>query len=183
MERDLNKLAAEIHADNSRWWHDLETGERLNRNKGELLMLCVSELAECMEGERKSKPNAPVMDDHLPERVMAEVELADTLIRIFDLAGGFGLKLHNVSVGYEIDNRGEILLRIVSRITDAYWGAMNDDSDFVEDALSYAVGAIYGYAAKFGYDVDGAMAEKRAYNKVRVDHTKEARMAEGGKAW
>ena len=47
-----------------------------------------SELSEAMEGERKG-----LMDDKLPHRRMAEVELADTLIRIFDYAGGFGYDL------------------------------------------------------------------------------------------
>lgn len=70
------------------WWRDLQTGEDLHfkRNVGELLMLCVSELAEAMEGHRKG-----LMDDHLPNRLMLEVELADAVIRIFDLAGGHGL--------------------------------------------------------------------------------------------
>ena len=58
------------------------------RNTGELLMLCVSELAEAMEGHRKNLP-----DDKLPHRSMFEVELADCLIRIFDLAGARGLDL------------------------------------------------------------------------------------------
>ena len=31
------------------------------------------------------------MDDHLPHRKAEEVELADTLIRIFDYAGAYGL--------------------------------------------------------------------------------------------
>lgn len=70
------------------WWHDVRTGERLNRNKGELLMLIVSEVAEAMEGERKG-----CMDKHLPHRKQAEVELADALIRIFDYAGGMGYDL------------------------------------------------------------------------------------------
>lgn len=52
------------------------------------LMLTVSELAEAMEGDRKSLP-----DDHLPHRPMREVELADALIRLCDLAGAFGLDL------------------------------------------------------------------------------------------
>ncbi|XUM19805.1 hypothetical protein ACRAVF_19255 [Bradyrhizobium oligotrophicum S58] len=43
-------------------------------------MLIVSEIAEAMEGERKS-----LMDDHLPHRKMVEVELADTLILHFRL--------------------------------------------------------------------------------------------------
>ena len=45
-------------------------------------MLIVSEIAEAMEGERKD-----LMDDKLPHRKMAEVELADALISIFDYAG------------------------------------------------------------------------------------------------
>lgn len=51
-------------------------------------MLMVSEIAEAMEGERKD-----LMDDKIPTRKMAEVELVDTLIRIFDYAGGFGYDL------------------------------------------------------------------------------------------
>ena len=64
------------------WWNDLETGAKLDRNVGEILMLCVSELAEAMEGHRKSR-----MDDKLPHRKMFDVEIADTLIRLFDIAG------------------------------------------------------------------------------------------------
>jgi NTP pyrophosphatase (non-canonical NTP hydrolase) len=65
------------------WWSNLATGERKERNTGELLMLIVSEVAEAMEGDRKNR-----MDDKLPHRKMIEVELADAVIRIFDFAGG-----------------------------------------------------------------------------------------------
>lgn len=85
---NLNDYAKEVHIANHKWWHDLDTGERLNRNKGEMLMLMVSEIAEAMEGERKN-----LMDDHLPHRKMAEVELADTVIRIFDYAHAHGYDL------------------------------------------------------------------------------------------
>lgn len=62
------------------WWSD-SMGCSIDRNKGELLCLMHSEISEAMEGERKN-----LMDDKLPHRKMAEVELADTVIRIFDYA-------------------------------------------------------------------------------------------------
>ena len=84
----LNGFAKMCHDANIKWWHDLETGALLDRNKGELLMLIVSEIAEAMEGERKD-----IMDDHLPHRKMAEVELVDALIRIFDYAGAYNMDI------------------------------------------------------------------------------------------
>ena len=78
------------------WWTELGTGVDLtskgypklqpNVNVGEKLMLITTEVAEAMEGHRKL-----LMDDHLPERTMLEVELADCVIRCFDLAGGLNL--------------------------------------------------------------------------------------------
>ncbi|WP_142847061.1 hypothetical protein [Telmatospirillum sp. J64-1] len=52
------------------------------------LCLIHSEISEAMEGHRKG-----LMDDKLPHRPMIEVELADALIRIADLAGALGLDL------------------------------------------------------------------------------------------
>lgn len=111
MSKSINELAVEIHQNNvdAGWWDK-------PREKGTLLMLVVSEIAEAMEGERKD-----LMDDHLPHRKMAEVELADAVIRILD------------------------------------------------------------YAGAFGYDVEGAMAEKLEYNKQRLDHKRENRAKAGGK--
>jgi hypothetical protein len=87
--KTLNDYADEVHKANSRWWIDLHTGQPLKRNVGELLMLVTSELAEAMEGHRKSLP-----DDKLPHRPMFEVELADAVIRIFDIAAGMKLDLY-----------------------------------------------------------------------------------------
>ena len=72
------------------WWTDLKTGEdmRGKRNVPELLCLIHSEISEAMEGHRKG-----AMDDKLPHRPALEVELADAVIRICDLAGGFDLDL------------------------------------------------------------------------------------------
>lgn len=57
------------------------------------LFLGVSEIVEGLEGFRKS-----LMDDHLPNRKMLEVELADALIRIGDLAGALGLDLAGATI-------------------------------------------------------------------------------------
>jgi len=112
-------LCTDIHAGNveAGWWSDIKTGERIDRNMGELLCLVHSEVSEAMEGHRKN-----LMDDHLPDRKMIEVELADACIRIFDICGAYG------------------------------------------------------------YDLGGAIATKRAYNRTRLDHQIEARKA-GGKAY
>lgn len=78
-------------ASKSGWWTDLKTGQPIEISKtliSEKLMLIVTEIAEAMEGNRKD-----LMDDHLPHRKMLEVELADAMIRIGDLAGALGFDL------------------------------------------------------------------------------------------
>lgn len=80
----------------SGWWTSRLTGKPLDLtqvNIGEKLMLIVSEVAEAMEGHRKD-----LRDDKLPHRSMIEVELADTLIRILDLAGFLGLDLAGATI-------------------------------------------------------------------------------------
>lgn len=52
------------------------------------IALAHSELSEALEGHRKG-----LKDDHLSDRPMIEVELADAVIRIADLAGALGLDL------------------------------------------------------------------------------------------
>ena len=84
----LNDAALRVDEANRNWWIDLDTGQPLQRNVGELLMLATSELAEALEGHRKN-----LMDDKLPHRKMFEVEIADCVIRLLDIAAGMGLDL------------------------------------------------------------------------------------------
>jgi NTP pyrophosphatase (non-canonical NTP hydrolase) len=82
----IQKLVDTSHgaAAKAGWWDKPKTWETVPR----CLMLIVSEIAEAMEGDRKC-----LMDDKLPHRKMIEVELADALIRIADLAGALDLDL------------------------------------------------------------------------------------------
>lgn len=85
---ELTKLA-HTNSRNGGWWHSEITGEELLSNPvyapfviATKLMLGVSEVAEGLEGFRTDK-----MDDKLPHRSMLEVELADVILRVLDLAG------------------------------------------------------------------------------------------------
>lgn len=84
----INYLCQDVHKANEKWWIDLETGLRKDRNVPEMLCLVHSEISEAMEGHRKN-----LQDDKLPHRPMIEVELADAIIRIFDIAAGLKLDL------------------------------------------------------------------------------------------
>jgi NTP pyrophosphatase (non-canonical NTP hydrolase) len=85
---DFNHMTKMIHKMNARWWQDPASGYPIQRNHGELIALIHSELSEALEADRKGK-----MDDHLPHRKGLEVELADAVIRIFDMAGALHLDL------------------------------------------------------------------------------------------
>ncbi len=80
----LELINKRVHEANKKWWEDINTGEPIKRNIGELLMLVTSELAEALEGHRKD-----LMDDKLPHRKMFDVEIVDAMIRLQDIAGAF----------------------------------------------------------------------------------------------
>ena len=102
----FNALVASCHEASMKagWWTEQVTGRRLDliicypithedhtlagALVGQKLMLIESEIAEGMEGHRTG-----AQDKHLPHRKSLEVELADAVIRIADLAGALNLDL------------------------------------------------------------------------------------------
>lgn len=84
-ETAINNLSTRIFAQNAAvgWWDEAATipEQFLPHLIASKICLMHSELSEALEGMRKN-----LMDDHLPERQMIEVELADTIIRILDTA-------------------------------------------------------------------------------------------------
>lgn len=70
------------------WYTNALTGERKERNVGELLALMHSEISEGLEAHRKTLPS-----EHLPGFTGEEEEMADLLIRLMDYAGYRRLRL------------------------------------------------------------------------------------------
>lgn len=96
---DVLQRACHYASKSAGWWQDLKAGTdhvaevRNGTRLGKALVaekLCLihSEVSEAMESHRKG-----LMDEKLPHRPAIEVELADAIIRICDLAGALGLDL------------------------------------------------------------------------------------------
>tara|TARA_R110000744_G_scaffold380568_1_gene503217 strand:- start:3896 stop:4303 length:408 start_codon:yes stop_codon:yes gene_type:complete len=94
---DTTELCHEL-AFKSGWWNGVDVNAPFVIPAK--LCLVHSEISEAMEGERKN-----LMDDHLPHRKMVEVELADAMIRIMDLAGAMKLDLGGAMVEKLIYNQ------------------------------------------------------------------------------
>jgi len=175
----LNDMAKYVHKCNKKWWMDLVTELPIERNKGEMLMLVVTELAEAVEGIRKD-----LMDDKLPHRKMEEVEMADAFIRLLDFAGGHGWPLHEVDspefdIYFLTDNKAECIMAITSRVT-RIWNKCNNAQPCSYE-ITLVIMMIQVYCQHFKLDLMGAYKEKMAYNLSRVDHSLEHRKAAGGK--
>lgn len=195
---DLNAWAQAVHVLNAKWWRDPATGHAIQRNKGQMRMLMISEVSEAMEGERKN-----LMDDKLAHRRMAEVELADVVIRAFDYAGGWGYGLRDIwqqrlildaapftdmPSRYNNDwrmftadsDKGEILEQLCVTIIKIGQPAVVSGPG---PMLSVLLFDCEYYCRLFGYDLWGAVIEKLQYNFTRPDHQAEARLRADGKKW
>lgn len=176
---NFNELSKQIYAQNKEvgWWDDP------NRCVLQTIQLVNTELAEATEGDRKN-----LMDDHLPHRKMLEVELADAAIRLLDLGGRYNLAwLHYVGIGTTTiskvaKNTASLLLDVTFSVC-AFAEDYATTGDLSDYYYSVCLNKLVSIAEKTGSDLEGAIMEKLAYNKSRLDHKRENRSKEGGKAY
>lgn len=190
----INQLAVEIFEQNRAvgWWDDLD------RCPFQTLQLVNTEIAEATEGDRKG-----LMDDHLPHRKMAEVELADTMIRALDFAGRYGWRfsprltvdrdsylgkfVHMVTGHSTMAVKHLGLTGINCLLASKLWG--NEIHDMGPRILrqpveyDYLIDMCLTVAEAYHFDLESAIREKLAYNAKRADHKRENRAQSGGKSY
>lgn len=198
--RGLDKLAVDIHRDNvtAGWWTDLKDGSDLleKRNRGEMLMLSVTELDEAIDAH-----DGGLRDDKLPQYLGLHVELADCAIRVLDLIGAeqrrggkFPLVVYRegygaITVAYlheaMLHDRRDVhrmVLRIVSALSKALdEGYRRDKVGIARFFLTLALFRIIALCVIEDIPLFEIIEAKREFNSKRADHKVENRQAEGGK--
>lgn len=164
------------------WWDDP------NRCVLRTLQLVNTEIAEATEGDRKN-----LQDDHLPHRRMVEVEMADTLIRVLDLAGRYGWKYDPTQKPDGMLDFAENLAAKHFALTNAVCAlgfvcvaglaGLDPRSSLIESAYSKVVATVLTICGQEEYDIEGAVFEKLRYNETRADHSREARAHFDGKKY
>ena len=199
-------LSNHIHALNvlKGWWSDPATGARKERNVGEVLMLCVSEIAEAIDSVRVPPDHIPgqildpakcfLPDDHLPELPGMAVEIADFIIRVCDASAGYQWDIAAAfsAVGVSLTARDE--LNIGSRDPSVHGAAVirhvsrgfelarkSQPGGLIAMHMAKAVLQAIGWALVFRMPLGVAIAEKTAFNQIRKDHTLAERMRPDGK--
>ena len=171
---NYREIANEIHEQNVKagWW-DEHLDDKKARYKT-AMALCVSELSEALEGARKG-----LMDDHLPQHPMLHVEIADTVIRVLDLAGAL-----RVPLGMVDDFCHEYVREFASNrysVPEQIFTAMSTAGKSPKTAIRRMLAASLAIAEYNGVNIWKIVAEKRAYNAKRADHKRENRALAGGK--
>ena len=198
--QDPGDLAKEIHADNVRagWWTDRSTGESTleSRNRPEMLMLAVSEIAEAALGVEGC------MDDKLPHLPMYDVELADFVIRQLDQIGA------ELRCGHEAPNwaflatwetdlfsamphlgdlramsRSDRLMELVKSVAAAMEHYRRGRIPNYMRTMAEGVLLAFAIAEIERIDLFDIITQKRVFNRNRPDHKPENRAKEGGKAF
>lgn len=171
------------------WWDEPV------RPDGTTIALIHSELSEAWGGFKMHIP-----DDHLPQYPNVVVELADAAIRIYDFFGHKKWDLEKaIEVVYVLQAEEPLLpfenMDIAEYFSDVHYhvsaaleGVRKDQVMQIADGvldiaafeLAIALDMIYG-CVTWGWPLENAIGDKRAYNANRADHKRENRVKENGK--
>lgn len=175
---NIKKLTNEAHenAKSKGFWDE-------PREKQELLMLMVTEVAEAVEADRKDRycdMNAfyaslaiEGFEKTYNNTVKGtfEEEMADVCIRIFDYCGQWGIKLGSVTsamdkelhawTGIEIKNTAGFLFSITRSVTDMHFGS------FPKMKAGEVLGKIVHLCRVKNIDLDKHIELKMKFNKTR----------------
>lgn len=186
-----NELRDAIYSHNVKagWW------DAPVREDGTTIALIHSELSEAWGGFKMDIP-----DDHLPQYPNVVVELADAAIRIYDFFGHKKWDLEKaIEVVYVLQAEEPLLpfenMDIAEYFSDVHYhvsaaleGVRKDQIMQIADGvldiaafeLAIALDMIYG-CVSWGWPLEKAIGDKRAYNANRADHKRENRVKENGK--
>lgn len=176
------QLSEDIHAENvaAGWWTNLQTGEKADRNIGEMLCLKHSEVSEAWESW-STESN----DDKLPQYPGWQVELADTAIRLYDLLGAFQVDFNAIELSEEaVSPMMEInLLNLHLHLSRAMEAIRKGRKPKFFSELVITVRLLWSIAdhPNFTFDLGLIIFDKRAFNRQREDHKIENRVKEDGK--
>lgn len=175
------------------WWDEPV------RPDGTTIALIHSEISESWAGLKQG-----IQDHHLPQYSNALVELADTAIRIYDFFGHkkwdlnkavnavYGLRANEpvavfddmvlsgyyADLHYHVSNALEGVRKNQVMSIDT---GTNEVLDIAAFELAIALDMIYTACYKWGWPLDEALGDKRAYNANRADHKRENRAKDNGK--
>lgn len=169
-------LAAQIHFQNIMvgWWD--EWPNRIDRHST-AMMLVLTELSEACEADRKN-----LQDSHLPHRYGVAVELADTVIRLLDMAGALGVSDLTDRIGNCLEMAVEVMaVKTVPEMLFHISKAVTIDDP--RKAIKVSMTRVVAIAEIMGLDLWVIVAEKREYNRHRQDHKRSVRANEHGKAY
>jgi len=163
-EADWSDLADQIHAFNvdKGWWDNYPN--KMDRFKT-AQMLVITELAEACEGLRKD-----CMDDKLPDEKMYDVEIADAIIRLLDMAGAYGW--NKEWVGYQLLQTSSSCISIENLL-----GLCSVVINNVEASIAIML----VHCGIPNSELRRLITKKMEYNNTRADHLKENREKVGGK--
>lgn len=171
---NLVELQNKIHKQNVEigWWDN-------PRPFSTFVCLFHSELSEAMEGDRKG-----LMDDHLPQYPMFQVELADFVVRCLDWLGHRNFEyINHVAIANVSDNEIDLIAFLHDIVSGAYRESKTRNWHSVEVNLFAAVHGSFAFAKMKNFDLHQIILEKIEYNKHRADHKRENREKDGGKKY